>query len=331
MRCCVRWPDMDIIRKLTLYGLTLFIIGSLNFSLIHLMPGDAMVHLLGEEGYAYLSSGDVDALNALKADFGLDGSWREQYVRYLIKTVTGDWGWSYYYGRPVRQLVCQRLTWTLMLLVPSVFFSTLLGGWIGMISGWHSANQKEKLLPVLFLFLYAVPGYCIGILLLAAAARIGNFPIGGMMPSEAGLLTTLRYLALPLSVLTLHATAYKYMIMRNAVRQELNEPYVITAMTKGLTSRQILFSHILKNTLPTYISVVALNLGFMVGGALLVEVVFSWQGMGTLIYQAVISRDFPLLSGALMVLCISVLFANLAADLLYALSDPRIRKNCNGC
>lgn len=310
-----------------LYGLTLFFISSLNFSLIHLMPGDAMVHLLGEEGYAYLSSRDTEAFDRLKVDLGIDGSWGQKYGRYLTKIIRGDWGWTFHYGQPVTEVVLQRLKWTLFLLVPAVFFSTLMGGAIGAVSGWHSTKRREGLLPVFFLFIYAVPGYCVGILLLAIAARTGTFPIGGMMPSGAGFFTTLRYLALPMLVLILHATAYKYMIMRNAVRQELNMPYVVTAMTKGLTERRILFLHILKNTLPAYISVVALNLGFMVGGALLVEVVFSWQGMGTLIYQAVLSRDYPLLSGALMMLCISVLIANLAADLVYAVSDPRIRKS----
>lgn len=319
-----------LIRKTILYGLTLFFIGSLNFCLIHLMPGDAMIHLLGEEGYAYLGSRGTKALNAVKADFGMDGSWGEKYGRYVIKTLTGDWGWTFYYGRPVAEIVFQRLQWTLLLLLPSVLMGALLGGWIGAVSGWHSHRSRERAAPVFFLFLYAVPGYCIGLLLLSAAAHSSLFPMGGMMPSDADFWESLRYMALPLTVLTLHGTAYKYMIMRNAVRQELHAPYVLTAMSKGLTNRRILFFHILKNTFPPYVSVVALNLGFMTGGALLVEVVFSWQGMGTLIYQAVLSRDFPLLSGALMVLSISVLAANLLADLIYAWSDPRIREGVHG-
>jgi peptide/nickel transport system permease protein len=288
-----------------------------------------MVHLLGEEGYAHLSGKGIEALNALKVDFGMDGTLGKRYVRYVAKMLAGDWGWTYHYGRPVMEIVFQRLQWTLLLLLPAVFMGTLLGGWIGALSGWHSRSRREKLLPIFFLFLYAVPGYCVSLLLLGVAAHTDVFPIGGMMPADATLRTMVRHISLPLAVLTIHGTAYKYMVMRNAVRQELDAPYVLTALAKGLTDRQVLFSHILKNTFPPYISVVALNLGFMVGGALLVEVVFSWQGMGTLIYQAVLSRDFPLLSGALMVLCLSVLAANLAADLFYALSDPRIREGAH--
>jgi len=320
----------NLFRKIILYALTLFIVGSLNFCLIHLMPGDAMVHLLGEEGYAHLSSRGIEKLNALKADFGMDGSLGEKYGRYLVKTLTGKWGWSFYYGRPVAEIVFERLQWTLILLLPAVLMGTLLGGWSGALSGWYSPRKAERVLPIFFLFLYAIPGYCISLLLLAAAAHTKSFPIGGMMPADATLWTIICHMALPLTVLTVHGTAYKFMIMRNAVRQELNMPYVLTALAKGLTEQRVLFAHILKNTFPPYISVVALNLGFMVGGALLVEVVFSWQGMGTLIYQAVLSRDFPLLSGALMILCLSVLVANLLADLIYTLSDPRIREGGHG-
>lgn len=319
-----------LLGKISLYLITIFLVGSLNFALIHLMPGDAMVHLLGEEGYAYLSR-DIENLNALKADFGMDGSLVKRYERYVIKMLTGEWGWSFYYGRPVTDIVAQRLQWTLLLLLPAVLLSTLLGGSIGAISGWKSRSSRaERLLPLFFLFLYATPGYCIGLLLLAAAAHTESFPIGGMMGADATLWRTICHMALPLTVLTINGTAYKFMIMRNAVRQELNMPYVLTALAKGLTEHQVLFCHILKNTFPPYISVVALNLGFMVGGSLLVEVVFSWQGMGTLIYQAVLSRDFPLLSGSLMVICLSVLAANVAADLLYALSDPRIKEESCG-
>lgn len=313
-------------KKLSLYILTLFVIVSLNFCLIHLMPGDALVHLLGEEGYAYLSGKGDGAPEALKTEFGMDGSLVKQYLRHLQKTITGDWGYSYHFGRPVAGIVFERLLWTLLLLFPAVLLGTVLGGWIGALSGWRSRTRFEKFLPFAFLCIYAVPGYCISLLLLAAAAHIKGFPVAGVFPAAGSYWSILHQMALPLFVLTLHGTAYKYMIMRNAVRQELDAPYVLTALARGLTARRVLFIHILKNTLPAYISVVALNLGFMAGGALLVEVVFSWQGMGTLIYQAVLSRDYPLLSGALMMLSLTVLAANLAADFFYSVSDPRIRE-----
>jgi len=320
----------NLIKKFLLYLLTFFFICSLNFCLIHLMPGDAMIHLLGEEGYSQLNSHGEERLEALKADFGMDGSIGEKYTRYLVKIVTGDWGWTFYYGQPVIKVVFERLQWTLLLLLPAVITATILGGWMGALSGWYSYRRSERLVPAFFLIVYAIPVYCISLLLLAAVAHLQFLPMGGMMPTGAGPVSVFYHMALPFAVLTLNGTAYKYIIMRNAIRQELNAPYVLTAMSKGLTDRQILFLHILKNVLPPYISVVALHFGFMVGGALLVEVVFSWQGMGTLLYQAVLSRDFPLLSGALMVLSISVLSANLAADLLYALCDPRIKEGGHG-
>jgi peptide/nickel transport system permease protein len=313
-------------RKTALYALALFAAVSLNFGLIHLMPGDPLIHLLGEEGYAGLSGRGPEALAAIKETLGMTGPLSRQYGLYLRRIVAGDWGWSYHYGQPVAQVIGIRMQWTLLLLAPAALISTALGGWLGAWSGWRSRRKEDRLLSGLFLCLYSVPGYCLGMLLLIGVAHTNVIPIGGMMHSSATPWETLRYLLPPMMVLVVHETSYKFMIMRNAVRQELDAPYVITALSKGLTDRRVLFGHIVKNTLPPYVSVVAMNIGFMAGGALLVEVVFSWQGMGTLIYNAVLARDYPMLAGTLVALGLCVMVANLAADLSYALTDPRIRE-----
>ena len=313
-------------RKVVLYLLALATVIGVNFSLVHLMPGDALVHLIGEEGYAHLSARQPDTLSRLKAEYGLDRPLAIRAGAYLSRIVRGDWGWSYHHGRPVAQVIAQRLGWTLRLLVPAILISSLAAAWIGARSGWRSRRRPERLLPAVFLFFYAVPAYGLGMMLALAAARFDLFAPGGMGGFSGGLRSVLGPMILPLAVLVLHGTAYKYMIMRHAVRQETDAAYVLTALSKGLNPRQVLCGHVLKNVLGPYIAVVALNLGFMVSGTLLVEVVFSWQGMGTLIYQAVLARDYPVLSGALLVLASSVLVANAAADLAHALIDPRIRQ-----
>lgn len=314
------------VRKIALYALTLMLVCTLNFALIHLMPGDPLIHLLGEEGYSQLNGKSNAAVAQLREQWGLDDTLCEQFGRYLGNLATGEWGWSYHHGRPVSHLIGRHLRWTLLLLVPVLLVSTLAGGLLGALSAWNSRFSNHSWSAYLFLCIYAVPAYCVGLVFLIFASRWEWIPVAGMGYADGGFWQQSAYLLLPFLVLVLHGTAYKFTVMRNAVRQELVAAYVLTALSKGLTQRRLLFGHTVINALPPFLSLVALNIGFMVGGTLLVEVVFSWQGIGTLIYQAVISRDYPVLSGALTALAISVLAANAAADLLNGVVDPRIRE-----
>lgn len=313
-------------RKFLFYLVTLATVVGLNFSLIHLMPGDALVHLVGEEGYAHLSVRQPEALARLRAEYGLERPPMVQAAVYLRRLAAGDWGWSYHHGQPVVQVIGRRLAWTLRLLVPAMLVSALVAAWIGALSGWRSRRRPDRALPALFLGLYAVPAYGLGMILVLVAARWDLAAPGGMVGPSGEFGAVWAPLALPMTLLVLHGTAYKYMIMRHLVRHEIDAPYVLTALSKGLGPRRVLFGHLARNVLGPYGTVVALNLGFMVGGTLLVEVVFSLQGMGTMIYQAVLARDFPLLSGALLALALSVLAANAAADIFQAIIDPRIRE-----
>ena len=308
-------------RKLSLYLFTLLMVLSLNFALVHLMPGDPLVHLLGEDGYARLTH---DAAAAMRSELGLDGSLAGQYGRYLAKILTGNWGWSHRFGQPVRQVIGQRLQWTLLLLVPALVVSTLAGGGLGAVAGWRKRDRRYLLLNHFMLCLYSLPAYCIGLLALVVVSQWVSLPLAGMAIAGDGIWAALGQWIMPFCVVVLHGTAYKTMIMRHLVSLEVNQSYVITALSKGLSDRQVLYGHILPNTMPAFVAVVGLNLGFMVGGTLLVEVVFSWQGMGTLVYQAVLARDYPMLSGALTALAASVLVANALADLVGGQIDPRI-------
>ncbi len=288
------------------------------------MPGDPLVYLLGEEGYLRINNQTQQEMEKLKTKYGLEDSLFKQYTTFLVNTLQADLGWSYHYSRPVFQVIIFRLKWTLILLIPSIFISTLLGAWLGALSGWRSGQKTDRILTPLFLVIYAMPSYGVGLLfLLIFSFYAGLFPLGGMAGHNFA--DTLRYLTLPLAVLVCHNTAYNYPIMRSAVIQVKTEDYILTAVSKGLKEKQILFYHILKNALPPYAAVIALNFGFMAGGALLVEILFSWQGMGTLIYDALLSRDYPLLSGSLLILTLCVILANAAADFFNAVVDPRIR------
>ncbi len=321
-----------LLSKLVLYVLTIIGVISLNFFLIHLMPGDPLIHLLGEENYFYLSTQKPDVLETLKAQYGLNNPLYKQYFCYLTKTLKLDLGWSFHYCQPVFQVILFRLKWTLVLLVPSILIAGLLGGILGALGALKNGHILDFLLTSGFLFLYGIPNYCMGLLFLMIFAFYLNiFPLGGMVEQTScgliSLLDILHHMCLPLSVLVLHNTAYNYIIMHNTVKDILEEEYVLTAISKGLNQRQILFNHVFKNALPPLITAIALDFGFIAGGALFVEIIFSWQGMGTLIYDAIISRDYPLISGSLFVLTVCVILANVFADLFYAVIDPRIRDN----
>jgi peptide/nickel transport system permease protein len=224
----------------------------------------------------------------------------------------------------VRRVIGQRLQWTLALLMPALLVSTLAGGWLGAVAGWRHRDRRQRLLGHFLLCLYSLPAYCLGLLVLVAASRWTSLPLAGIAMGMDGTWAAMVQWIMPFAVVALHGTAYKYMIMRHLVCHEIDQSYVTTALSKGLTDRQVLYGHILPNTLPAFVAIVGLNLGFMVGGSLLVEVVFSWQGMGALIYQAVLARDYPMLSATLTVLAVSVLVVNALADLAGGRIDPRI-------
>ncbi len=306
---------------------------SLNFFLIHLMPGDPLVHLLGEETYGYLQAQKPQHLEALRVHYGIDGPLFGQYVTYLGHMLKGEFGWSYQYNRPVLEVILYRLKWTLLLLLPALCLSMVLGALLGCLSGGIRGRTVDRIVTPLLLAFYAIPVYCLAFLfLLFFAFHTGLAPLGGMTgPSEpgetgvSGIFDILEHMLLPLTVITLHTLAYYSIIMRNSVRQAWAENYVFNAMARGFGDRYILFRHILPNALLPFTTVAAMQFGFLFGGALLVEVVFSWQGMGTLMYEAVRARDYPLISGCFSVIAVCVVLANAAADTIYGLIDPRIK------
>lgn len=313
------------------YVLAFACIITLNFFLMRFMPGDPVVHLLGEENYQYLNAQGPQAVEELKAKYGLDKPVHVQYLNYVTRCLKGDFGWSFHYCQPIFNVIIFRLQWTFVLLLPSLILAALLGAFLGALAGWRKGSRLELLITPGFLFLYAVPTYCLGMLFILLFAFYGDmFPLGGMVGESVSgwvrLKDILWHMVLPVAVLVLHTGAYNYLIMRNAVAQVGEEEYILTARAKGLKEKRILFRHVFRNALPPLITVVALEFGFLVSGALLVEIVFSWQGMGTLIYDAVVLRDYPLLQGCFLVLTACVLLANILADVICALIDPRVRE-----
>jgi peptide/nickel transport system permease protein len=320
----------NIRRKIFQRLLALFFIVALNFSIIHLMPGDPIVHLLGEEAYGYLQAHKPEQLEALRTRFGLNEPFSTQFLSYLGDIARGDLGWSYQYNQPVIDVILYRLKWTLALLLPVLLVSTVAGALSGCFTGWINFHTVDRVLTPILMAAYAVPVYCLALLVLIVVAfHAGIAPLGGMVEHQnaAGgdFGDLLKHMMLPFLVLVIHSTAYFHIIMRNSVRQISSENFVVSALAKGFKDRYIVFRHLLVNSSLPFITVVSMQFGFLVSGTLLVEIVFSWQGMGTLIYEAVGSRDYPMLSGCLLIVAVCVVIANAAADVLYDIIDPRVK------
>ena len=319
-------PLATLLQKAVRYLVVLFVIASLNFLLPRLMPGDPVMNILGEEAFY----GSTEVLEELKAELGLDGPLHVQYLRYLGNLCTGDWGYSYLYLRPVLESVSLHLRWTLALVLPSVVIGAFVAALLGALAAWYRNSRLDLGLSFSFLFAYSMPHYWLAMLVLFLFSfQLGWFPLGkvssGVGSALPHLLDVGWHMVLPLGILALFKAAYDFLVVRNSVVSIYGEDYVLMAQAKGLSQMAVLFKHALRNALAPLVTVTAMQFGAVLSGALLVEVVFSWPGMGTLIYDAIGARDYPLLQAAFLIIAVCVLLANLLADLVYPWLDPRTR------
>lgn len=320
-----------LLHKSIRYTFALFAVLVINFFIPRLMPGDPVANILGEN-YLYASA---EHIQKLRMDLGLDQPIYLQFYHYLINLLHGQWGVSYQYAQPILDIIIYRMQWTLILMIPSIVIGASLGVVLGSISGWNNGKKVDSLLTSLLLILYSTPGYWLAMLaVLIFAFYLDILPLYGMLSSESSGLTKIgdliSHMILPVAILSLYKASQSYLIMRSSVIQVSGDGYILTARAKGLNETAILFRHVLKNALLPLMTVIALDFGFMISGALLVEIVFSWNGMGTLIYDATLARDYPLLNGCLLTISVCVLLANFLSDIMNVTIDPRLRneENC---
>ncbi|MBW2621971.1 MAG: ABC transporter permease [Deltaproteobacteria bacterium] len=308
---------------------SLFFIFLLNFMLPRLMPGSPVFTLLGPDVIG-LSQKDYQTL---EQELGLDRSIWRQLASHLRSVMNGDLGYSYYYHRPVSSVVFQHVKPTLLLLLPSVVLSSIMAAFLGAVSGWRPGSKWDLIMTPAFLLIYALPLFLVAMVALEIFSfRLNLFPLGGLHSAVQGggvwgsLADRAHHLALPLAVLSFSSTAIKYLVMRNSVAEDRFKDYVTYARVKGLKERRILFVHIFRNASLPLLSLVGLHFAFLLSGSLLVEIVFSINGMGSLIYEAAMNRDYPILQGCFLLLTAVVLLVNTLVDSLYEILDPRVRK-----
>jgi peptide/nickel transport system permease protein len=253
-----------------------------------------------------------------------------QFFAYLRNLLKGDMGVSFFMRRDVSQVLAERIWRTVILLMGGETVAVILGSIVGMIAAWRRGTRLESGLLVVGLVSWALPTFWLGLILLILAR--GYLPIGGMATAGLHHATALEYwldvgkhLILPTLTMAIVYLGEYMLIMRSSVLEIFSEDYILVAKAKGLTTFQIIKDHALKNAALPMVTIVAMTLGYTVGGAIQVETVFSWPGIGRLMYDAVTKRDYPVLQGAFLLLAVSVILANLLADLLYLALDPRVK------
>lgn len=307
-------------RKIVRYAAALFIIFSINFLIPRLMPGDPALNLLGE------NAATESTLQSLRQEMGLDDPLFIQYVRYWGNILRLDLGYSHFFHSGITTLILKRAKWTLLLLLPAIILGALIGIFGGSRAGWHSRRPLSRLATYGFLFLYSSPPFFLGLMALYVFSfQMRLFPLRSVYGS-GNLFGVIHHLLLPVIVLTLFSAARNFLVMRGSVLQEKTKFYVLQARASGLSQREIVSGQITKNAALPVLTLVALDFGFLFSGALLIEIIFSLNGMGTLIYDALLARDYPTLQGAFLLITIMVIAANICVDILYGLIDPRVKE-----
>lgn len=308
----------------------IFAIISINFILIHLMPGDPLMHILGDEQYFTLANQFPEKLNEVREQYSLNGSLWEQYLRYLYQVITLQFGHSFIGGESVASMVFFRMKWTIALALCAIVLSAIIGGSLGVLAGYYKGGKLDTVLTAIFLFLETIPANCLALIMLVLFSyKLKWFPVGGMVSGGlegwARFVSTLHHMALPVLVLSLFRTSSNFLLMKSYVSQIRDEDYITVAIAKGLSKTHVLFRHLLRNVLVPFITTLCLQMGHILSGSMLIEVVFSWKGMGTLIYDAVSTRDYPTVQMCLLLIAVCVVLFNFISDLLSMYIDPRIQ------
>jgi ABC-type dipeptide/oligopeptide/nickel transport system permease component len=303
----------------------LFAVITINFLIIHTAPGDPTYILLGE-------TATPEFVQAMRARFGLDKPLYLQYFYYISQIVQGDLGFSVLRAQTVSSLILERLPATLVLIFAAMAISTSVGLFLGVTASRQPYSTRDNIATGIALFGVSTPTFWLGqVLLIVFAIYAGLFPTSGMTDIRLQLtgfelvLDIARHLLLPAITLAAFHLAFITRLTRASMLEVLSQDYIITARSKGLDDRTVVYRHGLRNALLPVTTYVGLSVGLLFGGAILTETVFGWPGMGSLLYDSLRLRDYPVLLGIFIFIAVMVVIADLIVDVLYGVLDPRIR------
>ncbi|TDW16345.1 peptide/nickel transport system permease protein [Rhizobium azibense] len=311
--------------------MTLLMVASLNFILFRVIPGDPAGLLLG----GARSGTTTEQIEAQRQRWGLDRPLiPDQLLNYISATVQGDLGYSFKFrGRRVGDLLLERLPATIALVGVAQIIAIICGVMLGIYAGWRRGGAVDNVATAASLALYSTPAFWLGMLLVVIFSTAlgwlpgyGVYSPGVTIGSLEWLFDYARHLILPVSTVALGLLGQYVLVARAAMSDVVAEDYMVTARAKGLTSGQMLMRHAFRNAMLPVATLVTLNLGYVVAGAITVETVFAWPGVGSLTVEALNARDYPVLQGVFLLLGASIVLANLVADLTYGILDPRVKQ-----
>lgn len=301
-----------VVKRLLLVLPVLWIVVSLIFFLIHLVPGDPVEQMLGEGAMA-------SDIGALRHAYGLDVPLGTQYIRYWNGVLHGNLGQSLRFNRPVTELILSRYPYTLELAIPAILLAILLSFPAGIASARHRSKWQDQSLGVISLFGVSFPSFTLGpILILVFGIVLGWLPVSGTGSWQNFILPTLTMGSALAAILT--------RMVRTSMLEELGQDYIRTARAKGLSERAVVYRHALPNAMIPLLTVVGLQFGVLLAGAIVTETIFSWPGIGRLTISAISNRDYPLVQGCILAIGLTYVLVNLLTDALYIIANPRIRE-----
>ena len=331
-QAATRSPWRWAARTVGLYAVTIWAVVTIVFLLPRALPGDPLQQLNDPGSSSFVE--DPQSRQLALAYYGLDRPLIEQYRSYLAGLATGDMGWSISQTRPVSTLIGDRLPWTLLLVGSSMVLASAISFAAGVTAAWRRGSVTDKAFIVGLAGGRAIPEYALAsALLILFAVKYRMFPMAGAQTAFArypttwdALKDTFNHLVLPVTSLTLGMAGNKFLIVRNSVISTLGEDYMLLARAKGLPPRLLKYRHSGRNVLLPFTTTLGVQMGFAVAGSILVEKVFAYPGIGTLVDGAVTARDYPLLQGLFVMLAVVVIATNLLIDLAYKWLDPRVAR-----
>jgi peptide/nickel transport system permease protein len=315
--CCAMWAY--ILRRILATIPVLVIVSLVVFSMLHVAPGDPAALIAGDQA-------SPEQIAAIRAKLRLDLPLHEQFTRWAGDVLQGDLGTSIFSNRSVSALFLQRLEPTIALAVLAMLVAVIIAVPIGVLAAWKAGSVFDRGVMSVAVLGFAFPVFVIGyILIYVFAMKLRILPVQGYRPLADGLLPFLRYLILPSFALGLGFLALIARVTRASVLEVLSEDHIRTARAKGLPARRLLFDHALPNAAVPIVTIIGLGVAQLLGGVVVTESVFAIPGLGRLVVDAILARDYPIIQGALLIFSFTYVIVNLAVDLVYVLLDPRIR------